>query len=135
MHRQISLVLGMLVLICASPFTSREALAETGRVQVSASCPSGSAPFDSEVTPWVLEIAQDDDTEWELTISGSDDDTIIVEAKKRGHWPYKKDKYKAKKKVKNEKKMKKDAKGDYSYNVIVNCGGEEFVIDPRVKVN
>ena len=107
-----------------------------GEVTVEVTCPADldTGTVEIRITPWVATVAQGEDLEWTLTISGSDNDDIDVQPKSPSKWPYKKP-HKPKKNKKQWKDMKPNQQGkEFFYNITVSCGGETVVIDPRVKV-
>lgn len=102
-------------------------------VTVDVTCPTEQNPqLVVKVDPWVYEVDKGGPGEWILNI----EDDIEIAAKKPGQWFWKKEKVKAKKKVKlQEWKEKEFKKGDYfDYNITVHCGASSAVIDPRVRV-
>jgi hypothetical protein len=103
-------------------------------VVVSATCPNNpNGPLNFTVNPWLLELDQGNNARWNLSISNSDRNRIVVEAKASSGWPYPEKRHEGDGHA-DADNMKPNAQGDYSYTITIYCGAEAVVIDPRVRV-
>lgn len=105
---------------------------------VSVSCPADPAQggVTVTVTPWIYEVNQGQDAQWDLTTNGDPQARISVAQKRPGaaNWPYAaggqpgQGRYRA-------SQMRPSQQGrQFGYNITVFCGNEEIVIDPKMKV-
>lgn len=122
------------IFITLSMLTASPAAADTKKVTIDATCPSDTkTALEVTVNPWTLDVAQGDEVEWSLT-TNAPSNSIEIEAKDRGHWPFKKTRHAGQGKAFG-RDMKPNAKGSYGYNILVLCGeNAPVVIDPRIKV-
>lgn len=111
----------------------------TARVEINAKC---AGPNNTAVTvsPWNLTIAQDDDVEWVLD-GNADTEEVSITPKQRGKWPYaSQPPYKGgKANPARADKMKRNAKGRYSYNVTLVCTNgntaDTVTVDPDIIID
>jgi len=122
------LALAMLSVLVAAPPVA----AEEKTVKVTVTCRSeGKGPGSVTVDPWLLWLEPGDDTTWNL---GNADEKIVVEPKKDRRWPYVERKHEGLDGKAYARGMTTFPLGDFRYNIRFYCNGEEFVIDPRVRV-
>lgn len=84
------------------------------------------------VRPWIYERNQGEDSTWRLATNRPNENEITIEAKDGTPWPYaERTKSGASSVVFTEMT---GGTGDYNYNIIISCDGEQVIIDPRMKV-
>jgi hypothetical protein len=103
-------------------------------VVVTANCPDNpNGPLTLTVSPWLLELDQGNNARWNLNITHSNKNRIVVEAKESSGWPYPLRKHEGDGQA-DADDMKPGAQGEYTYTITLYCNAETVVIDPRVRV-
>lgn len=125
------LAVAVLVVGVAAP----QAAAKEEKVKVYVICHEGDpGPGKVTVDPWLLYIDEGDTVRWQLHITHSDQNSIVVAPKNISKWPFEETKGAAE----GEEALGSGWKGkkgtNYDYNITVSCNAYEFVIDPRVRV-
>jgi hypothetical protein len=124
------------VTLLAVVFGSLAALpahAQGKSVVITAKCPNDTqGPFNFHMTPWQVEVLQDEPIDWILN-TNSADARIVIEAKEGGEWPYAERRHEGNGRA-AATQMKPQAAGVYEYSIAIYCGEERIVIDPRIKV-
>jgi hypothetical protein len=126
-----ALALAVVVVSVAAPTVA----AEEKTVEVTVDCRSGKkGPGAVTVDPWLLWLKKNDDTTWNLGNGEHADKRIVVEAKPGQQWPYREKSHEGTNGQASARGMTDFPLGDFRYNIRFYCDGEEFVIDPRVRV-
>jgi hypothetical protein len=126
------LALAVLSVLVAAPLV----VAEEKTVNVTVTCRSGDrgGPGSVTIDPWLLWLRPGDDTTWNLGNGDSGDKKIVVEPKKDQRWPYEERKHEGLDGKAYARGMTAFPLGDFRYDIKFYCNGEEFVVDPRVRV-
>ena len=125
----------VLVLLTAG---SALALAPQGQapvdVTVNVTCPQDLAngQLIVRVNPWVYTRAPGADATFRLITNRPNENQITIEAKESSAWPYP-SRQETGPNVVTFSGMNGGA-GDYYYNIVISCDGEQVIIDPRMKV-
>jgi hypothetical protein len=129
----------VLVLVAAGSALSLAAQGQEGGqppvdVTVNVTCPQdlSSGQLIVRVNPWVYTRAPGADATFRLLTNRPAENQITIEAKESSAWPYP-SRQETGPNVVTFTGMNGGA-GDYYYNIVISCDGEQVIIDPRMKV-
>jgi hypothetical protein len=103
-------------------------------VTVNVTCPQDltDGNLSVRVNPWVYTRAQGADATFRLQTNRPQENQITIEAKDSSAWPYPSPQQTGPNVVTFT--GMNGGPGDYQYNIIISCDGEQVVIDPRMRV-
>jgi hypothetical protein len=103
-------------------------------VTINVTCPQdlSSGQLTVRVRPWVYTRAQGEDATFRLQTNRPQENEIRIEAKESSAWPYPSRQLTGPSVV-TFTGMDGGA-GDYQYNIVISCDGEQVIIDPRMRV-
>ena len=103
-------------------------------VTVNVPCPQNLATgqLTVRVTPWLYVRAQGEDATFRLITNRPQENQITIQAKESSDWPYP-DRQQSNSNIVLFTGMN-GGPGDYQYDIVISCDGEQVVIDPRMKV-
>jgi hypothetical protein len=84
------------------------------------------------VNPWIYTRAQGEDATFRLQTNRPQENQITIEAKEGSDWPYP-SRQQTGPNVVTFTGMN-GGPGDYAYNIVISCAGDQVVIDPRMRV-
>jgi len=128
--------LGLVIVLVSAG--SALALAPQGQgpvdVTVNVTCPQdlSNGNLIVRVNPWLYSRSPGEDATFRLVTNRPADNEITIEAKESSAWPYP-SRQESGPNVVTFTGMNGGV-GDYSYNIVIKCGDEEVIIDPRMRV-
>jgi hypothetical protein len=104
-------------------------------VTVNVTCPQdlSTGQLIVRVNPWVYNRAQGEDATFRLITNRPAQNQITIEAKESSAWPYP-SRQETGNNVVTFTGMNGGPSDDYFYNIVISCGDEQVIIDPRMKV-
>ena len=103
-------------------------------VSINVTCPQdlSNGQLIVRVNPWIYVVPQSGEARFRLTTNRPSENEITIEAKDGGEWPYP-NRQETGPSVVTFTGMTGGA-GDYLYNIVISCDGEQVIIDPRMRV-